>query len=343
MTNDDIPTGPSDEGTPSAASAPSAAGIPEAPARGLDTIIGSALARVEDAAAAPDAPAETASEPAAPEPALDPEAPAGWPEAERARFAAWPADVRLAVTERFAALDAEHAGQAREHAAYRTQAEPLLAALRPFEDYLQALAPSLGLTQGEMIGGLLRSEQVLRNGSPEERAGALRDIASAYGLDPASLGREEGGAADSPVHELRRQVLDLTRRLGASEDRARQDGERRRGAEIESFKAATNPDGSPAHPHYDRFRAVIEGAMASGEAATLTEAYKLATAPLEEAVAREVEARQKAADDERKAAVARARRAAPVASSAPPPNGLSTTGRGLGSILTSAIDRAGLG
>jgi len=341
-------------------------------AQGLDTIINDAIEKAEtgsiDASqgsgrsrdergrfaadnSAPDASLEGATEGAATADTGEPdkpaaeqplEAPSRWSEADKAKFAAWPRDVQEAVIERHKAMEADYTRKTQDIANFRKVAEPLVQAVQPFAEYMQNLSPSLGLSQGEMIQGLLRTEYVLRNGTPEQKAAAFEDIATTYGFDLASFSRGEGGQPDPLINDLRQQVQHLTGRLSSYENQNQQELSRQLHTEVETFKATKNADGTPKFPHFERFKGVMAHALTTGEASTLEEAYELATAPLQEALATELQTRQKTADQQRQEAVTRAKKAGPVVSSGSRPGGSTTGPKGLDAILSTAIDKVGV-
>jgi hypothetical protein len=310
----------------------------------LDSIITSALAERSDGDAANAAGAEsftaaTASDASAPEPAraapsVDPspaadaalqqpiEPPARWTPDKKALFATWPRDVQEAVVARNSELEADYTRKTQEAADLRRTAEPLLKAIKPFEAYLNELAPIIGQAPDQMIASLLGIEYQLRKGDPQRKAMALRDIAASYGIDLAALNRGELPAQGDPHYQqLRQSFGTLEQRLAQTEQMIEAERQRQTAQEIEAFATATDTAGRPRHPHFPRVRGVMSQLLHDDPALTLEAAYQKAIEPLQQAVAEELRTRQEAAERERQETVEKARRAAPVKSSGSSPNG----------------------
>jgi hypothetical protein len=313
----------------------------------LDSIITSALAERGDGDAADAASAESFSaagaseasttEPAQaalsadPSPAADPaslqpiEPPARWTPDKKASFAAWPRDVQEAVAARNSELEADYTRKTKAAADLRRTAEPLLNAIKPYEAYLNELAPVIGQTPDTMIASLLGIEYQLRKGDPQKKAKALRDIAASYGIDIEALTRGEPPAAqgtpDPRYQQLRQSFGTLEQRVALTEQMIEAERLRQTVQEIEAFANATDADGRPCHPHFPRVRGVMSQLFRDDPALTLEQAYQKAIEPLQQAVAEELRVRQEAADRERQQAVEKARKAAPVKSSGSSPNG----------------------
>lgn len=331
----------------------------EPAATDLDSIITHALAERGDGDAAPTADAESftaataseasASEPAPAAPSGDPspaaeiaslmqplEPPARWTPDKKASFAAWPRDVQEAVVARNAELEADYTRKTQDAAELRRTAEPLLKAIKPFEAYLNELAPIIGHTPDTMIASLLGIEYQLRTGDPQKKAKALRDIAQSYGIDLAALSRGElpaSGASETRVdtqpdphyQQLRQSFGTLEQRLAHTEQMIEAERQRQTAQEIEAFATAQDAAGRPRHPHFPRVRGVMSQLLRDDPALTLEAAYQKAIEPLQQAIAEELRIRQEAADRERLETVEKARKAAPVKSSGSSPNGSAKT------------------
>jgi hypothetical protein len=310
----------------------------------LDSIIAQALATREDGevatAAAPESsPAAPASDASAsdsaqaasagdPSPTAEPaslqpvEPPARWTPDKKAAFATWPRDVQEAVVARNSELEADYTRKTQDAAELRRTAEPYLNAIKPFEAYLNELAPLIGQTPDTMIAGLIGAEYQLRTGDPQQKAQALRDIAASYGIDLAALSRGELPARADPAYtQLRQSFGTLERRLAHTEQMIEAERQRQTAQEIESFSNARDASGRPRHPHFQRVRGVMTQLLGDDPALTLEAAYQKAVEPLQQAIAEELRVRQEAADRERQETVAKARKVAPVKSSGSSPNG----------------------
>jgi hypothetical protein len=333
--------------------AASAGGEPAA--TDLDSIITHALAERGDGDAATAAGAESfpaarasdasVSEPARAAPSDDPslaaeiaslmqplEPPARWTPDKKASFASWPRDVQETVVARNSELEADYTRKTQEAADLRRTAEPYLHAIKPYEAYLNELAPIIGQTPDTMIASLLGAEYQLRTGDPHEKAQALRDIAVSYGIDLAALSRGELPASsasqtrvDTPpdphYQQLRQSFGTLEQRLAQTEQMIEAERQRQTAQEIEAFANARDALGHPRHPHFPRVRGVMSQLLRDDPALSLEAAYQKAIEPLQQAIAEELRVRQQMADRQRQQAVEKARRVAPVRSSGSSPNG----------------------
>ena len=320
----------------------------ETAATDLDSIITHALAERGDGDAATAAGAEnftaaTASDASAPEPAraapsgdpspahdpaaLQPvEPPARWTPDKKASFSTWPRDVQEAVVARNAELEADYTRKTQEAAELRRTAEPYLNAIKPYQAYLNELAPIIGQTPDTMIASLLGAEYQLRTGDPLEKAQALRDIAASYGIDLAALSRGELPAqADPHYQQLRQSFGTLEQRVALTEQMIEAERRRQTAQEIEAFSIARDSSGHPSHPLFPRVRGVMAQLLRDDPALTLEAAYQKAIAPVQQAIAQELRVHQDMAERQRRQAVEKARKAAPVKSSGSSPNGSART------------------
>jgi hypothetical protein len=287
---------------------------------------GSTAATASDASASDPAQAASSGDPSsAADPAsqLQPvEPPARWTPDKKASFASWPRDVQEAVVARNSELEADYTRKTQEAAELRRTAEPYLHAIKPFEAYLNELAPIIGQTPDTMIANLLGAEYQLRTGDPVEKAQALRDIAASYGIDLAALSRGELPAQPEPHYQqLRQSFGTLEQRVAQTEQMIEAERQRQTAQAIEAFANARDASGRPSHPHFPRVRGVMAFLLRDDPALTLGAAYRKAIEPLQQAVAEELRVRQEAAERERQEAVEKARKVAPVKSSGSSPNG----------------------
>jgi hypothetical protein len=321
----------------------------------LDSIITSALAERGDgdAAHAPDAESFTAaqasdasvSESARAAPSDDPSPAAGpaslqpvspparWTADKKAQFATWPREVQEAVLARNSELEADYTRKTQDAAELRRTAEPYLNAIKPFEAYLNELAPIIGQTPDTMIAGLLAAEYLLRHGDPLDKAKALRDIAASYGIDLADLSRGELPAAhsasqtrvnpllDPHYQQLRQSFGTLEQRVALAEQIIESERQRQTAQAVEAFASARDAFGRPRYPHFPRVRGVMSQLLRDEPALTLEQAYQKAIEPLQQAIAEELRVRQETAERRRQQAVEKARKVAPVKSSGSVPNG----------------------
>lgn len=300
----------------------------------------------DTATEAPDKGTAKVAEPAAqaaPAPALEQpvEAPARWTADDKAKFASWPRDVQIAVSERNKAIEADYTRKTQEAAEIRRYAEPLLNAVAPFDQYLRELAPVIGQQPHEMVRGLLATEHALRTGSIQQKAQALHGIAQQYGIDLAALARGQVQGPDPATTQLRQELSELKQWRSQFEEQSQQQQDQQVALHIDAFAKAKDESGRPRYPHFARVKGIMGQMMASGEAPTLEDAYQKAIEPINAAIAEELRTRQTAADTQRKDALVKADKAAPVRSSGSQPGG-SAKGRDLDSLLSDAMAKAGM-
>lgn len=306
---------------------------------------GKFVAKPKDEEPAVEASQEESADTAKPAPAVAPEpapqpldAPARWPADKKALFGQWPRDVQEAVLERIKDQEADYTRKTQEAADLRRSAEPILNAVKPFEQYLTQIQPMVRQTPAEMIGSLLGVEYQLRTGDPNQKVQALHQIAQSYGIDLASIARGEMPPAPDPAyHQLRQSFGNLDQKISQIETWFQQEQDRQTHREIEAFRTAQDSSGRPSHPHFDRVRGVMGQLLRDDQTLTLDAAYQKAVEPINAAIADELKNREAEAEKQRLASLEKAKKAAPVRSSGTAPNG-SAKARDLDSILSEAID-----
>lgn len=162
-----------------------------------------------------DPPAKTADG-ATVDPATQPVIPPAHLTAEqKAKFATLPREAQESFVEIEKAREAVYTRKDQEAAEFRRSADPLLQAVKPFEEYLRQISPLIGQTPDRMIAGLLGVEYQLRTGTQEQKRQALSQILQTYQIDLAS---EQGQYAPDPrLAQLEQQVNQLTHRLTESQ------------------------------------------------------------------------------------------------------------------------------
>lgn len=274
-------------------------------------------------------------EPATTSQPLEPHA--RWSDDEKAKFGALTPEAKQFALDIERRNEAAFTRKTQEFAEFKRSADPLVQAVHPFADYIS----QLGMQPGPAVGKLLQAEMTLRTGTADQKVGMLASLASQYGIDLAAMSRGQPPQANPIVTQLHQQVGQLADRLGMYEQQHALTEQQHAVSQIEAFANAKDEAGQPKYPHFERFRGVIGHLLASGEAASLEDAYTKATAPLRESVAAELSKVQQAADAARQVAVEKARKAAPVRSSGSAPGGV-TAGQDLDTILQSAIAAAGI-
>ena len=279
-------------------------------------------------------------------PAVDPatvqpvEPPARWTAEDKAKFAAWPRDVQEAVADRYKAIEADYTRKTQEAAEIRRTAEPLLTALKPFENYLSQLGPVLGKQPPQLIADLLGVEYRLRTGNAVERYQALASIAGQYGVDLAALARGEVAEPNPEMQQMRQELAEQRQWRSQFEQQVQQQQAEQTLIFIKSQTDAKDEAGRPKYPHFERVRGVMAHILETGQALSFDEAYHKAVEPINAAIAEELKARQTQADTQRAASLAKADKAAPVRSSGSQPGG-ATKGKDLDSIISESIARHG--
>lgn len=277
--------------------------------------------------------------PAQPDPApVQPiEAPARWTAEEKAKFAAWPRDVQEAVVERYRAIEADYTRKTQEAAEIRKSAEPLLNAVKPYEQYLSQIAPIVGQTPDQMISSLLSVEYQLRTGSPAQKVQAFHQIAQSYGLDLAAISRGEVPQGPDPLHQLHQEIAGLKQQLSQYGQQSQEWEQQRAVQELEAFSSAKDEAGRPRYPHFERVRGIMAQISQREPSLNLEQLYQKAVEPINTAIAEGLKSQQEAAERERLASIEKAKKAAPVKSSGSAPNGAAKA-KDLDSILSQAID-----
>lgn len=293
-------------------------------------------------AGAPDAAADAnAAAPVDPAPVQPVEPPARWSEAEKAEFAKLPPEGQKLVSERYKAMEADYTRKTQDIAEFRKQAEPLVQAVAPYQQYLETLAPHIGLAPAQLVQQVLGFEHRLRTGEPHEKAEVFQDLAATYGIDLRALANGEVAQPDPVINQLRQQVTGLTQRLSHYEQQTEAEHSRQVSSQIDTFANATDANGQPKHPHFSVVRAAMSQILASGQASSMEEAYALAAKPIEDRIAETLKARADEAEKQRQAALDKARKAAPVRSTGSQPAG-TTKSTDLNSLLEQAIAQAGI-
>jgi hypothetical protein len=302
--------------------------MPEAiPAEAAPSVAEPACA---EAIAAPTGTAEPAlAQPVAP--------PARWPEADKAQFASWPADVQNAVLERQRAMEADYTRKTQALAEARKAHEPLLAEVTRWSPYLRELS----LTPDEAFGQMLGVERTLRHGTPQQKLTMLAELAERYAI-PLKLaaGPAMAGPAASPVPRAA-EPFRPARIEEKDETRDRQWAQ----AELAAFAQAKDEWGRFRHPHFERVRDAMIRLVADNLATSWDDAYAKAVRLDDELHHLTVESERRrvlvAEERRRQEAVEKARRAKPVRTSTVSPSGALQL-RGLDAHLDAAMERSAL-
>ena len=221
---------------------------------------------------------------------------------------------------------------------------PLVNAVRPHIDHIRQKTDD----PAAYVKAVLDVDYRLQYAPYHEKVQLLSQLANQIGVpfatpqaDPLADPVRPGGEAYPLIHDLRTELASLKSQLGTFQQQRSNFESQQVSSQIASFAAAKNADGSPKYPHYERVKGYMGQLMQSGQASTLEDAYTAAVKPINDLVASELAARQKAADEAQKAAIAKAKRALPVRTSGIAPGGR-TKSAGLDAMISSALDGAGI-
>lgn len=301
---------------------------------------------------APEAPAEPVASTETPTQDAQPEKPKpaysdghfrGWSSDQRAKFEQLPPEAQDVVLALKRDTDAHYTRKLEEAAHTKKQLEPVSQVLNETADIFAAQ----GMDPVQAIQGYANIERVLTFGKFNEKIELIGQICRQYGIPFAPQQHLE--ALDpmetqnyAALHDRDAELA----RVRAENQRIQRDLQsyqsQQLAQQVDSFSRATNPDGTPAHPHFEMVKATMGSLLAAGRARTLDEAYAIASEPIQKAFeAREASARAEA-ERARQEAVNRAKKASPVKASAASPAGKTSAPKGIDAILNSALDQMGL-
>lgn len=268
----------------------------------------------------------------------------GWSPEQREAFGKLPPEAQKIALDVVKSRDSFYGEKLEQWQRFGQATEPLVNAVKPHVDRIRQVTddPSAYVKQ------VLDVDYRLQFAPYAEKVQLLGQLAKSIGVpfaapqadpfaDPTSL----GGEAYPVIHDLRTQLAQVQSQLGAYKQQHESYLSQQASSQITSFAAQKNADGTPKYPHFELVKGAMGQLMNSGQVKSLDEAYAAAVKPIQDAVAADLAARQRAADEAQKAAVAKARKALPVRSSGIAPGGKTQT-RGLDAVLNSALDAAGI-
>jgi len=301
---------------------------------------------------APEAPAEPVAstepttqnaEPEKPRPAFTEGHFRGWSPEQRAKFDGLPPEAQDVVLALKRDTDAHYTRKLEDAAHAKKQLEPVAQVLNETADIFAAQ----GMDPVQAVQGYANIERVLTFGKFQEKLELIGKICQHYGIPFAPQQHLEQMDQNSvqnfaALHDRDAEIA----RVKAENARTQRDLQsyqsQQLAQQVEQFQRATNPDGSPAHPHFEMVKATMGSFLAAGRARNLDEAYALASEPINKAFeAKEAQVRA-TAERQRQEAVDRAKKAAPVKASSASPSGRSAGPKGLDAVLQSALDQMGL-
>lgn len=262
----------------------------------------------------------------------------GWSKEQRTRFESLPPEQQDVVMAYKAEADAAFTRRDQEASSFRKDAEPLIAVAKEAAD----LWASQNIAPADALRGYANIERTLTYGSYDQKMKLIGDICQTYGIpfnsDMATLD------VDVDQYRARHDQNSEMARIQAENARLQRQFESYRAeqlqAQIAAFSAATHPDGSPVHPHFETVKAAMGGLLQSGTAQTLDEAYEMAVKPIEQAIAAQAAKHQSTTQQKQREALEKAKKAAPVKSSPAMPSGQAKPG-GLDDVISQAMANAG--
>ncbi len=126
-------------------------------------------------------------------------------------------------------------------------------ATRPYRELAQQAEPyfkQLGVDPAAHMGAILQTEYVLRTGTPQQKAAKLQEIAQTYGITDGQDGHQPDPALEPVLQDLQSVKQQLQQRDLQDAQQAQQQFAKR----IAEFEAATDGQGNPAFPHFQRVR-----------------------------------------------------------------------------------------
>lgn len=207
--------------------------------------------------------------------------PEGWSEADREVWREIPKAARDRIRDR----------ETQRQRDYQQKTEQV-APLRRVEERWGQYCRSLGLDVPTAVESLMNAENVLRNGTPQQKQQALNSLIQTYGVQvPGQNEGQEQQAAEDEYEdpeiarvrsELKQYVDQISGQVNSLTQAQQQELQRRQQAmvqqtqqQIEGFRNQTDENGNPAHPHFDdpQVQQVMTKLIQSGEASNLEEAY----------------------------------------------------------------------
>jgi len=230
-----------------------------------------AFARSRDEQAAKEEPeekAEVAEEVKPTEPAAKaPKPPESWTPASKAKFAELPPEIQQEVMRR---EEDVHKGFTKfdEQRVFGKQVEDVISPYLP-------MIKSEGGNALEAIGGMLQTGYILRTGSNEQKAEAIKFLVNKYNIDISPLiggqgQQQQGQFIDPTVQQLQNQVWQLTQAQQNQNQFAEQQEQAQIQSTIDSFSS------NPANIYFNDVKPEMAALLKEGRAQDMQEAYEMA-------------------------------------------------------------------
>lgn len=207
----------------------------------------------------------------------------------------------------------------QEYADYRKRLDPIYQHIAPYEQAWQMQ----GLSAEQGVSRLMAYARALE----ENPASMIPQLAQMYGIDLQQLVQEQP-YQDPEVVALRQQLAEVQQAQQSWTQQQQHQQHARLIEEVRAFATATDEQGGPKHPHFDRVYDRMLGLARGGLAQNLADAYQMAVsldaelqAEIAQAKAKQ-EAATRAAEAKRAQEASRTVRSAPGAEGTPPERSL---------------------
>lgn len=214
-----------------------------------------------------------------PEQASEPEisAPEHWAAEDKEVFSSLDARGREFLLRRHKDMEAAYTKKQQALADERKQAEAVIKAVEPYEDYLRRN----GLTREEAVNKLLATAQRLDESNPQDKIAILHNLARDYGVQ---LGNQE---EPEPLSHEAQLLLDKINRIEADnyrlqeahrlhQESLRWKEESSLQSVIDDFSSQKDENGNLKYPHFDTLREDMGLLLNAGKAQNLEDAYESA-------------------------------------------------------------------
>ncbi len=251
--------------------------------------------------------------------------------AAKAAYAALPPDSPLRADIKKREADFQKGiGQYKQQADFGTK---ITETIRPYEGLIRAS----GSTPEAAIAEVMRTNALLRTGTPQEKGQLLMRAAKEFGADLSPfMGQQQAqqdGSQGFDPNAIRPMIDQLLQphlqKFSQFESQFMTAQQQREQAEIQSvnasideFRQATDEKGQPKHIYFDDVRGMMAAFLESGNAQTMDQAYEMACRAHPE-VSTQVTAAQRAAEEAKR--LVEAKQKANLASKA---NAVNATGQG---------------
>ena len=181
--------------------------------------------------------------------------------------------------EEWAAIQSEIERRESEHSSNATGLQKRLAEIetssKPFNEIFAPYKETFA-RRGIDPAALTKQLLAMAEFADRDFAGFVTEQARMRGLDLASLVQQQqdsGQAADPRVLQLETQLRTLQAQIQGGQQQAQQHVQSQVKSEVDAFSQATNQDGSPKRPHFERVKPLMGRLLAGDQTLTLEQAY----------------------------------------------------------------------